>query len=67
MNFAKHSNTSELQTALERQDLSCMYPAHHELESVVIVIIITGCTCLCEHSVYGNAAAAHVSVFLLQV
>ena len=28
-----------LQTA-ERQDLSCMYLAHHELESVLIIIII---------------------------
>ncbi len=28
------------QAALERQDLSCMYLAHHELESVLIIIII---------------------------
>ena len=28
------------QTALERQDLSCTYLAHHELESVFIIIII---------------------------
>ncbi len=28
------------QTAVERQDLSCMYLAHHELESVLIIIII---------------------------
>jgi hypothetical protein len=28
------------QAALERQDLSCTYLAHHELESVLIVIII---------------------------
>ena len=27
-------------TALERQDLSRTYLAHHELESVVIIIII---------------------------
>ena len=27
------------QTPLERQDLSCTYLAHHELESVIIVII----------------------------
>ena len=27
------------QAALERQDLSCTYLAHHELESVVIVMI----------------------------
>ena len=26
--------------ALERQDLSCTYLAHHELESVIIIIII---------------------------
>ena len=26
------------QTALERQDLSCTYLAHHELESVIIII-----------------------------
>jgi len=25
------------QAALERQDLSCTYPAHHELESVSII------------------------------
>ena len=24
----------------ERQDLSCMYPAHHELDIVMIIIII---------------------------
>ncbi len=29
------------QAALERQGLSCMYLAHHALESVVIIIIIT--------------------------
>ena len=29
-----------MQTALERQDLSCMYLAHHELEIVLIIIII---------------------------
>ena len=28
------------QAALERQDLSCTYLAHHELESVLITIII---------------------------
>ena len=28
------------QTALERQDLSRTYLAHHELESVVIIIIV---------------------------
>ena len=28
------------QAALERQDLSCTYLAHHELESVMIIIII---------------------------
>ena len=28
------------QTALERQDLSCMYLAHHDLESVVMIITI---------------------------
>ena len=28
------------QTALARQDLSCTYLAHHELESVLIIIII---------------------------
>ena len=27
--------------ALERQDLSCSYLAHHELESVVVIIVIT--------------------------
>ena len=32
--------TCFLQTALERQDLSCTYLAQHELESVVVVIII---------------------------
>ena len=26
---------------LERQDLSCTYLAHHELESVIIIVIIT--------------------------
>ena len=26
--------------SLERQDLSCTYLAHHELESVIIIIII---------------------------
>ena len=32
--------------ALERQDLSCMYLAHHELESilVIIIIIMQGCS-----------------------
>ena len=29
-----------VKTALERQDLPCTYLAHHELESVVIIIII---------------------------
>ena len=28
------------QAALERQDLSCMYLAHHELESVIMIVII---------------------------
>ena len=27
-------------TALERQDLSCTYLAHHELESVISIIVI---------------------------
>jgi len=31
---------STRQAALERQDLSCTYLAHHELESVLIIIII---------------------------
>ncbi len=26
------------QTALERQELSCAYLAHHDLESVIIII-----------------------------
>jgi hypothetical protein len=29
-----------LRHALERQDLSCTYLAHHELQSVLIIIII---------------------------
>ena len=29
------------QTAVERQDLSCTYLAHHELESVNIIVSIT--------------------------
>ena len=33
--------TVHLKTALERQDLSRPYLAHHELENVVIVIINT--------------------------
>ena len=28
------------QTALERQDLSCTYPAHHELESEFVIIMM---------------------------
>ncbi len=28
------------QAALERQDLSCMHLAHHDLESVLIIIIM---------------------------
>ena len=30
------------QAALEKQDLSCMYLAHHELESFEIIIIVKG-------------------------
>ncbi len=36
-----------LQAALERQDLSCTYLAHHELESVLIIIIIIIMISLC--------------------
>ena len=32
--------TAKLQTALERQDLSCIYLAHHELESIIVIVII---------------------------
>ncbi len=38
-----HSNVSSTQGfdfALERQDMSCSNPAHHELESVIIYIVI---------------------------
>ena len=28
------------EAALERQDLSCTYLAHHELESVFIIVIV---------------------------
>ncbi len=34
---------AQRQAALERQDLSCTYLAHHELESVLIFIIIIPC------------------------
>ena len=33
--------TDPRQAALERQDLSCTYLAHHEPESVMIILIIT--------------------------
>ncbi len=33
-------NTVALVAALERQDLSRTYPAHHELESVVILLVV---------------------------
>ncbi len=36
----QHCLDSTGQAALERQDLSCTYLAHHELESVLIIIII---------------------------
>ena len=35
-----HRAHSAHQAALERQDLSCTYLAHHELESPIIIIII---------------------------
>ncbi len=35
----KKSNSCCFQTALERQDLSRMYLVHHELESVIIIIV----------------------------
>jgi len=34
------SSTQGLDCALERQDLSCSYLAHHELESVIIYVIM---------------------------
>ncbi len=41
------------QAALERQDLSCMYLAHHELQSVFIIIIYHVCMCM-QASTRGN-------------
>ena len=35
----RHLQRCARQTALERQDLSCTYLAHHELESVITTII----------------------------
>ena len=35
-----HRAHSAHQAALERQDLSCTYLAHHELESIIIITII---------------------------
>jgi len=45
------------QTALERQDLSRTYPAHHELESdniislaIILIVIIHSCLCAWQES-----------------
>ena len=35
-----YHHADQRQAGLERQDLSCTYLAHHELESVMIIIII---------------------------
>ena len=35
-----HPAHRSLSLSLERQDLSCMYLAHHELESIIIITII---------------------------
>ncbi len=32
---------AQRQAALERQDLTCTYPAHHELESSSIITVVT--------------------------
>ncbi len=37
---AWHNSTCARQTALERQELSCTYLAHHDLESVLMTMII---------------------------
>ena len=34
------------QTALERQDLPCIYLAHHEPESLIVVTFMSGCGAL---------------------
>ncbi len=39
-------------SALERQDLSCTYLAHHELESAVIIIVVIKSS----QSLWGEAA-----------
>ena len=43
------------QTALERQDLSCAYLAHHELESSFIMNIITIITIFFQKAPVGCA------------
>ena len=35
-----HHGATLVQAALERQDLSCTYLAHHELESIMIIILL---------------------------
>jgi len=39
-NRTSAANADDTNTALEREDLSRTYLAHHELESVVIIIFI---------------------------
>ncbi len=40
MSYWKALQRCTRQAALERQDLSCTYLAHHELESVMVIITI---------------------------
>ena len=66
MNTASHACGSTRQAALERQDLSCSYLAHHELDSVMIFIIIYACmqtsTLHKTHMLYRLKVISHMAI-----
>ncbi len=52
-------------TALERQDLSCTCPAHHQLESGLIIVVMVVITVTVVASIVTAPSAAQAVCMLL--